>query len=1154
MGGDGKAFSLPADDTDQTPLTPAERKARAYGAPKQNRTAEALAKLVASFRRHYTHLDPAVHAENTRILREFEAERDAAGAKVERTMRGFVAGLDREQARAFAEIIVNQDIARQIEDGEFIGVDRQGRTAEQVLVEVKADLEKAQKAGGENVAQALAKRQAFVRKFAREMVEAGLLDEKVLADDRYFHRQVIAHLGGTASGLYGSDQVREKRRGFQRERAGGGVDQIPFYGADQGRDFNTNYAQAEYEYLKQGLEELAKVRALGRLRALNDRLPEVKAEAKARNRAAMDAWFASSTKEALGETTEAEMEEEMAKGWDYEWRSRIAMRNEALAKLAADTDGRWGTPFDHVWEALAFRYQEWYQKNMDREPADRSAFQFDHPEWWAALGWLVSRRIEVPATRADSRGRAVEYVGRPSEEAAGIFKAVSDREAFTRKTLTEEKEQGRGPGYLTWQDIAGELDGHREWQPEKGLQMGQGYVVKDQVVRAALMAQGIDPDEFSEEAPDVLPIGEGEARRGMVVFGRKPVWLIPEELAQQLDALEKREEPQAVRDTLEKATRAWKQWILLNPLKVVQYNINNMVGDLDVAMTDPAILREVGRDRAQLVRDLWAWTHGKPVDADTAALMEQAEKMGLIDSGTQVAELADVDRIPGLEELFGKDAEGAWEKAKKLPGKWWSGARAFGRWREGILRLAAARRFYRQISPVQRRYLASRRDEMDQLYDRWAALEGQRQRMQEGISRRVYAENPASDREQATLDQLDAEVRDLKAGIAAKLAREFLGDYGSLSEAGEWLRRSLIPFWSWMEINAPRYVRIIKNARHEGGAGTGRAIGASLALTAGLGLRAGILTGAVFAWNEMMKAMLDIKDEDDPNKDQGLGKLRIILWKNQDGTPGGIRVAGALADALGWLDLDDAKQKVQEVRDGMREGKAGKALLDVAADMAMAPVNRLVNSVNPMLKEAAAQASGRDWWPDVRSPRPIGDRLEHLAGMFGGPVREALRAAKDKAGAGRPIMGALGLESWDPKRAATYRTRDRIEAWASRNGVAIRSGGGEPTERSTALREARSALANGERDRAKRWMGRYYDSGGKPSSLEQSRRNLHPLAALKLVDRPRFKSDLDAEGKSDLDRAIKEHETMWTGIEGFAKLAQEAWRERRARGVTEVSP
>jgi hypothetical protein len=51
---------------------------------------------------------------------------------------------------------------------------------------------------------------------------------------------------------------------------------------------------------------------------------------------------------------------------------------------------------------------------------------------------------------------------------------------------------------------------------------------------------------------------------------------------------------------------------------------------------------------------------------------------------------------------------------------------------------------------------------------------------------------------------------------AALLARDLLGDYSAVSHAGQEIRRKLIPFWSWMEINTKRYWRLSSNAFAEG--------------------------------------------------------------------------------------------------------------------------------------------------------------------------------------------------------------------------------------------------------------------------------------------------------------------------------------------------
>jgi hypothetical protein len=435
--------------------------------------------------------------------------------------------------------------------------------------------------------------------------------------------------------------------------------------------------------------------------------------------------------------------------------------------------------------------------------------------------------------------------------------------------------------------------------------------------------------------------------------------------------------------------------------------------------------------------------------------------------------------------------------------------------------------------------MASRKDEMDQLYDEWAGHQSTIERLESQAAER---QNGITTKEQATLDESRKKARELRAGIAAKLAREFLGDYGAISVSGQWLRRTLIPFWSWMEINAPRYLRLIKNARHEGTGGIARGIGASIAMTAGLGLRMTLLSGMAAAWNAMMRATLDIDDEDDPN-DGDMSKVLLIFGKGGDGKAWGIRVNGALADALGWFDGDSAVHHAKDIRDGMREGKATQALLDTASDIGMAPVNRFAQSITPIVKEPVAQATGRDWFPDVRDPRPIGDRLEHLASNFGTGVRDSVRVSQDRAPWYQPFAGSM-LDAHDPRSAATYRVRDRVEAWASRNGIPLRPTGGEPTERSSALRNARMALARGENERATRWMHRYFEAGGRLRYLGSSQAGMHPLSSLRVDDRPAFIDALDTKGKSDLNRAEDQWREFWGGDGGFRALAVEAWAVR----------
>lgn len=1122
-----QVFSL-ADDGDQSKRTPEERMEAARGVQPGQRPDDSPT-LLDEFRRHFRHLDPAKHAEAIATLRELEARLDAATGQAERIILGHVDGLTREQAEAFGDRLAMEDVLRQIDAGEFdAGPTEDGRTAQQIGEQIKADIAKAIALGGEPAAQAYEKRREFQQRHTKALVDADLLDPAALDDPRYYHRQVLAHLGDKQGLGLGGGDARNRTRGFQRGRAGGTAADIPFYGDEEARrDFNTNYAQAEFEYLAQSMQELARADALERLDRRYNQMRAAKAEAKARNRAAMDErWVKEHTVAETGERDELAI----AEGWDAPWRARVAMNNSRLAELAMEDDG-FGGPYADVWQDLAEARRKWHGENDDLEQADRMPFTFDHPDWWKALSWLAAHQ-DVVVTRTDPKsGKTWEE--RPAINALAIFKAVAEREEHIKETL--------GKDYQTAERVAGEMTGFATWQPEEGLQLVPGWAATDQAITNALRRAGVDDATVADALPEKAPVA-GALKRGLLVMGQKPRWLIPEALARQLNDMRRTGQENRVQRFAEAATRQWKLWMLHQPLRVLKYQLNNLVGDLDVALTEPALLREAAKDRAKVARDLWAFTHGQQIDARDELLLRRAQDMGLFDSGVSAAELPDVDKLPALKALFGKGWDWSWGGMPEVLKRYFDSAQRLGRWREAIMRVSAAREFYRQIGPDRRRYAGSRKDELDQLYDRWQGLADQIDQIQ------MRANQTATD--DAKVRQAESEIAELHATIAAKLARELLGDYGNLSHAGMWARRTLIPFWSWAEINAPRYARLIRNARYEHGGGGAQAMGAAAAMGLGLGLRMGALSGLVFAWNAMMRAALGIGDDDDPNKDADASKLMVIVGRGGDGKVYGVRIAGALADALGWLDLDAAWKHVKDLGQGYREGQAAEAGMDVAKDMAMAAPNRILQGLSPLVKLPAEQLSGRQFFPNAFKPRPLSDRWGHLADAAA--LGSVYRAATDRSGAGDAAAGAM-VYTHDPARAAAYRVRDDAEAWARRNGKTIKSGGGIPTDRQQALREAKAAMARGETDRAERWLGRYFDRGGRPEHLGSSKAGMHPLSVLLKDDQADYLKSLDQERRNDYQAAIRHWTRMWDKDGGMTALAGRVWRERVRRQQRELT-
>lgn len=195
--------------------------------------------------------------------------------------------------------------------------------------------------------------------------------------------------------------------------------------------------------------------------------------------------------------------------------------------------------------------------------------------------------------------------------------------------------------------------------------------------------------------------------------------------------------------------------------------------------------------------------------------IDLATRYGVLDFGWSVQEVWEVAKELSLAEHF--DAL-AGEKTG-LISRAWGGLKNFTQYRENGLRFAAFRYFRDRIAAGEKVYGASNPKEIDQIDD-----------------------------------------PDCKA---AKLAREVVGDYGNITHAGQFIRRHLIPFYAWMEINTPRYVRLMRNLKHEGRDGEARLtalFGENIAWKATkLGAKAAFLVLMVNLWNH--KFFPDEEDE-----------------------------------------------------------------------------------------------------------------------------------------------------------------------------------------------------------------------------------------------------------------------------------------------------
>jgi N12 class adenine-specific DNA methylase len=570
------------------------------------------------------------------------------------------------------------------------------------------------------------------------------------------------------------------------------------------------------------------------------------------------------------------------------------------------------------------------------------------------------------------------------------------------------------------------------------------------------------------------PFSESDVRE---MFARVPgkQLALPEHFARQLD-YQRSSNDGWLDQILGAGLASWKQWKLLNPLSALRYNLNNTSGDVDVVIA--AAPHAVARMPAAL-RDLVSFYRGKASPALKAEL-ERAMELAVTNSGENLAEIPDISDAGVFKALTGRYTRNPLKRGWK---KYWDTVRDYTTLRENVARLAAWREAKELLASGKSPRWASRKVELDAIPNREEK--------------------------------------------AAKLSRDLVGDYGNISTAGQTIRRRYIPFFSWMEINAPRYYRLFANAAAEGR--TGRTVAA----TAGkVGLNLTTMTvkaAALYALVHIFNAVM-WPDEEDGFED---GRLRLILGRDANGKTFGVKFEGAFADTLRWFSLHDLPSKIGRLKRG--EASAG----DVAIEMAKATPSRFINAAFPVPKTLGEAATGKAIFPDPFNPRPIRDRLEHMAKIVDADaaVRYAKGIPQDN-----PFARAV-VETSDSGQSAYQRTRGVAGDWLEKQGIEKPSG--EPTERSNALFYHRQATAKGDAAGAKKWLERYYELGGTKEGLDKSLEMAHPLQMVPVEKREAFVASLSPDQQQKLKKAEDwYYRTYHTGQEAQARRKHDMASER----------
>ena len=660
-----------------------------------------------------------------------------------------------------------------------------------------------------------------------------------------------------------------------------------------------------------------------------------------------------------------------------------------------------------------------------------------------------------------------------------IFKAIRAKDNAIKVAL--------GDDYKTWRDSVKDNDELVIWQPEEGNFLYRGTVASD----AALV-------KWYEGASkgDTTTISEKDLRKQLVLGGRKSEWVIPAEVAQQLNELT----PPAPKHPISQLTQKvaggqaqWKFWKLFNPFGFIKYELNNMTGDADVAFAyDPKIFTYA----KQAYNDLYDFhVHKKPLSRD----MEDLMKKGVLGSGYMLQDMAEMKPEIAVEAMFEDFTDGLKKKSgwfKKFTNNYTKKVTTFNQVREDTLRLAAYRYFQEKLETGANVYGASNPNELALISD--------------------------------------------KKDRAAKMARELLGDYGALSVSGKWLRQHLFPFWSWMEINAPRYVKMMKNAKLEDKSGAaGRMVGVAgkkaATQTAKFALLASTLPFFVNLWNRFF-IEAGFADEEDKLVQDARNQQHLLLYSTSEGRVISLKMQGALTDALEWFGAGSFFATATDVALTDKTAADAAEQYFTEGEYWKGAVNRLGTSLTPVIKLPAELATKKQFFPDVTKPSPMRDKTAYFLqnaemgwAMMG--VNALYQLGRDMPSTGITGAGSLTRSLWSfvgyttdtGESAYNYIRSKAFDFHEEKEGPQA----GFTTEgKSDALYYYKKAKKYGDEGAAATWKQNYFDLGGTTSGLKRSATTSRPLARVNKHKKAFLRSLTNTE-KEILKRAEKWHkETM----------------------------
>ena len=573
--------------------------------------------------------------------------------------------------------------------------------------------------------------------------------------------------------------------------------------------------------------------------------------------------------------------------------------------------------------------------------------------------------------------------------------------------------------------------------------------------------------------------------------------VLPNEITQVLNNLEK----PTIRTPIEKTTKrilnGWKKHVLYFPTRFWKYSIRNITGDLDALLAgNPKALRFVPRAISELFNAFYG-----DISNISPELKEFQARGGAI-TIESVQELKNYKQFREFNKLIKElDTRGkpAWKNLTHST--WnlidrfiWSPIQKLSDFREQTLRYAAYLEYLHQM-----------------------------QNNENGLPNNWGASNKD---EVMSLD----DIRDR----AFKMANELLGAYDQVSETGQHIRNSLIPFYSWMEVNAKRLLMFLKNGITEDVAGdfASKYLKGHFANAPYFAYKVSKTLLFISLFSLLVKAFNNLFWPEDEEKlpPEIRDKPHVTLGHDENGNVRYFSGVGMLYDNLEWFGLDSFKNDVKQILNGQM------TVTDWIGNMLKAPFKKIVNGLNPFYKTPFELGSGMSFYPDFTHPHRAKNALAALANSLGfsWPYKAIdYHFFNGKDYSNWDEFKKLFIYSQNSELAAYFYTKDLVDQFRERVlHETFHNDSSSP--KSMVLRRMRDALRFNDRETALEALTEYYNMGGTKRDADTSIRNSHPLQGLNKANKERFLAWISDEERKFVQRAEAYYERLKKNYDAVA--------------------